>query len=76
MAKAYSNISHEALSIPTWLTHIAIKAEEVATLYNTTIGRNKQKYQIDKQPNQRNWLHPADIVSVNNTNDDVNEQLT
>jgi len=48
-----------------------------SVLYNNTKinGRNNQKYQIDKEENPRNWLHPADIVSVNNTKDDGEEQL-
>ena len=69
IAKAYRTISHEALCILTGLTPINIKVEEFVTLYNITTGRNDQKYQIDKAENPRNWLHPADIVSVNDTKD-------
>jgi hypothetical protein len=75
IAKAYRTISHEALCILTRLNPINIKAEEVVTLYNMTTGRNNQEYQIDKAENQRNWLHPADIVSVNDTKDDGEDQL-
>ena len=75
IAKAYCIISHEALCILTGLTPINIKAEEIVTLYNITTGRNNQKYQINKAENPRNWLHHADIVSVNNTKDDGEEQL-
>jgi hypothetical protein len=66
---------HEAPCILIGLTPINIKAEEVITLYNITTGRNIQKYQIDKVENPRNRLHPADIVSINNTKDDGEEQL-
>ena len=51
------------------------QAEEIVTLYNTTTGRNNQKYQTDKAENPRNWLHPADIVSNNDTKDGGEEQL-
>ena len=40
-----------------------------------TTGRKNQEYQIDKAENPRNWLHPADIVSVNDTKDDGEDQL-
>jgi hypothetical protein len=43
-------------------------------LYNITKRGKKQEYQSDKAENPRNWLHPADIVSVNDTKDDE-EQL-
>jgi len=39
-----------------------------------TRGRKNQEYQIDKAENPRNWLHPADTVSVNNTKDDGEDQ--
>ena len=52
-----------------------MKVEEVVTLYNITTGRNKQKYQIDKAENPRNWLHPADIARVFDTTDDYEEPL-
>jgi len=74
IAKAYRTISHEALCILTGLTPITIKTEEVAKLYNTTTGRNNQKYEIDKEENPRNWLQLTDIVSVNNTKGDSEEQ--
>ena len=74
IAKAYRTISHEALCILTGLTSINIKAEEVVTLYNITTGRKKQEYQADKAGNPRNWLHPEDIVGVNDTKDDGEEQ--
>ena len=75
IAKAYRTISHEALCILTGLTPINIKAEEFVTLYNIITGRNKQKCQIDKAENPRNWLHPADIASVFDTIDDYDEPL-
>jgi hypothetical protein len=56
-------------------TSINIKAEEVITLYNMTTGRKNQEYHIDKAENPRNWLHPADKVSVNNTKDNGEDQL-
>ena len=65
MAKAYRTISHEALCILTGILPINIRAEEAATLCNITTGRIIQKYQIDKEENPRNWLHPADTVKVN-----------
>ena len=74
MAKACRTISHEALYILTGLIPKNNKAEEIATLYNITTGRNKQKYQIDKEENLRNWLHPEGIFSVD-TKDDVVERL-
>jgi ribonuclease HI len=40
----------------------------------TTASKN-QGYQNDKAENPRNWLHPADIVSVNNTKDNGEDQL-
>jgi hypothetical protein len=70
IAKAYRTISHEALSVLTGITPIHIKAQDVATQYNITTGTSTQKYQIDKAENPRNWLHSADIVSVNDTNDE------
>ena len=72
--KAYRTISHEALCILTGLIPITIKVEEVATLYNTTAGRNNQKYETDKEENPKKWLHREDIVSVNNTKGDSEEQ--
>jgi hypothetical protein len=57
IAQAYRMISHEA-HYPDRDTTINIKAEEAVTLYNITAGRNIQKYQIDKEENPRNWLHP------------------
>ena len=54
IAKAYRTISHEALCILTGLTPITIKVEEVATLYDTTTGRNNQKYETDTEENPRN----------------------
>jgi ribonuclease HI len=74
IAKAHRTISHETLCNLTGLSPITIKAEEVTTLCNITTGRNKQKYQIDKVENPRNWLHPADTDSDNNTKDDGEEQ--
>jgi ribonuclease HI len=44
-------------------------------LYNLTKGRKNLEYQIDKAKNPRNWLHPADIISVNDTKDDGEDQL-
>jgi len=67
IAKAYRTISHKALCILTGITPIHIKAQEVATQYNLTTERSTQKYQIDKAENPRNWVHSADIVSVNDT---------
>jgi len=69
ITKAY----HEALCILTGLTPIKIKAEDFVTLYNITTRRNNQKYHIDKAENPGNGLHPADIVSVNDTKDDGKE---
>jgi ribonuclease HI len=73
IAKAYRTVSHEALCILTGITPIHIKAQEVATQYNITTGRSTQKYQIDKAENPRNWLHHAEIVSVNDTKDEGEE---
>jgi hypothetical protein len=75
IAKAYRTISHEALCILTELTPINIKAKEVVTLYNITTGRKNQEYQIDKAENPRNWLHPADIVGINDIQEDGEDQL-
>jgi hypothetical protein len=72
-AKAYRTISHEALCILTGITPVHIKTQEVATQYNITTGRSTQKYQIDKAETPRNWLHSADIVSVNDTKDEGEE---
>jgi hypothetical protein len=74
MAKAYCTISHEALCILTGITPINIKAEEIVTMYSTT-GRKNHEQQIDKAENPRNWLHPADIISVNDTKDVGKDQL-
>ena len=63
-------LKHEALCILTGLTPIDIKVEEVAKLYNITKGRTNQNHHIDKAENPRNWLHPADIASVNDKKDD------
>jgi ribonuclease HI len=75
IVKAYRTISQGALCILTGLTSINIKAEEVATLYNITTGRNNQKFQIDEAEKPRNWLHPAGIRvdSVNDTTEDGEE---
>ena len=75
IAKAYRTISHEAHCTLTGRTSITIKDEDVTALRNITTGRNNQKYQTDKEKNPRNWLYPADIVSVNNTEDDGEERL-
>ena len=75
IARAYRTISHEALCILTGLTPIYIKVEEVVTLYNTKTGRKNQKYQIDRVENPRNWLHPADTISINNTEYDDGVQM-
>ena len=40
-----------------------------------TTGRKNQEYQTDKAQNPRNWPHPADTVSVNDTKDDGEDQL-
>ena len=45
------------------------------TLYNIMTGRNNQKYQLDVAEKPRNWLHPADIVSVNNIKEDSAESF-
>jgi hypothetical protein len=34
-----------------------------------TTGRKNHEYQNDKAENPRNWLHSADIISVNDTKD-------
>ena len=65
MAKAYRTISHEALFILTGILPINIRATEAAALYNIKTGINIEKYQIHKEENPRNWLHPADTVKVN-----------
>jgi ribonuclease HI len=75
IARAHRTISHEAFCILTGLTPINIEAEEIVTLYNITTGRRNQGYQIDKAENPRNWIHPTDIVSVNDTTDDSKDQL-
>ena len=67
MAKAYRTISHEALCILTGILPINIRAKETAALYNIIKGRIIQKYQIDKEENPSNWLHPADTAKVNDT---------
>ena len=67
IAKAYRTVSHEALCILTGIPPINIKAEEAVALYNITTGRSIQKYQLDKEENPRNWLHPADAVKVTDT---------
>jgi hypothetical protein len=69
IAKAYRTVSHEALCILTGITPIHINAQEIATRYNITTGRSTQKYQIDEAENPSNWLHPVDIVSVNDIKD-------
>jgi hypothetical protein len=48
----------------TGLTPIAIKAEEVAKLYN--IMRRSQAHEIDHEVQPKYWLHPADSESQNN----------
>jgi hypothetical protein len=67
IAKVCRTISHEALCILTGIPPITIKAEEAVALYNITTGRNIQKYQLDKEENTRDWLHPADTVTVKGT---------
>jgi len=51
-----------------------IRADEIATLYIITAGRNNHKYKIDEEENPRNWLHPVDTVNVTNTDGDGKEQ--
>jgi hypothetical protein len=46
-AKAYRTISQKALCILTRIPPITIKDEEAVALYNITIGRSTQKYQLD-----------------------------
>jgi len=75
IAKAYRTISHEALCILTALTPITIKGEDVATLYNITTGRNKIKYQTDKEENPSSWLHPAEMFRLNSKKDEGEEYL-
>jgi hypothetical protein len=73
LAEAYRTISNEALCILTGITPIHIKAQEIATQFNITTGRITLKYQIDKPENTRNWLNPADIVSLHDTKDEGDE---
>jgi len=73
IAKSYHTISHKALRILTEITLIHMKVQEVATQYNITTGINTQKYRIDKAETPINWLHPADVVSVNDTKDEGEE---
>jgi hypothetical protein len=75
ISKAYRTISHKALYILTGLTPINIKVEEVVTVYNITTGRIDQEHQIDKAVNPKNWIHPAVIISINDTMDDSEESL-
>ena len=75
IAKAYRTIFHEALCILTGLTPITIKGEDVATLYNITTGRNKIKYQTDKEENPSSWLHPAEMFRLNSKKDEGEEYL-
>jgi hypothetical protein len=49
------------------------RAEEVASLYNTTTGRNNQKFQMDEAEKPRNWHHPADIDSTKDIKEDDEE---
>jgi hypothetical protein len=44
-----------------------MKAEEAVALYNRTTGRSTQQYQLDIEENPRDWLHPADTVTVKGT---------
>jgi len=67
IAKAYRTVLHEALCILTATPPINIKPEEAVALYNIITGRSIQKYQLDKEENPRNWLHPADAVKVTDT---------
>jgi hypothetical protein len=73
--KTYRTISHKALCILTGLTPVNVKAKEVVNLYNITKRRNNHIYQIDKAENPRNWLHIAEAVRVNDTQDDRVGQL-
>jgi len=74
IAKAYHTIFHKTLSILTGITPININAQEYVTQYNVATGRYIQKYQIDKAENRRNWLHLADIVSVDTKDEGINEE--
>ena len=49
--------------------------QQVVTQYNITTERCIQKYQIDKAETPRNWLHPADIVIVNDAKDEGEKHL-
>ena len=63
MAKAYRTVSHEALCTLTGMIPITIKAEEVATYYNSTRGSRKLA-QLDYETESKDWPHPADFVRI------------
>jgi deoxyxylulose-5-phosphate synthase len=68
IAKAFRATSNEALCTLTVLTPIVIKAEEVAKLYN--FMRKIQVHEIDHEVQPKDWLHPADSVSITELQED------
>jgi len=58
-AKAYRTVSNEALCIVTGMTHIAIKIEEAAQIYQLTRGNTKvEETQVDSHIGAKVWQTP------------------
>jgi len=68
MAKAYRNVSHEALCVVTGMIPIDIKIEEAARLYHLTKGTANNNTPFDKDMEVRYWQHPA-VASIRSTDE-------
>ena len=62
IAKAFRTTSNEALCTLTGLTPIVIKAEEAAKLYS--IMKKYQVQGIDYEVQLKDWLHPANTLTI------------
>jgi hypothetical protein len=64
IAKAYRNVSNEALCIITGITPIDIKIEETAALFQITKERTKDEQPFDSDTKPKHWVHPTFTISI------------
>jgi hypothetical protein len=64
MAKAYRTTSSEALCMLTGMTPIIYRLEELAQYCTAKKRTGKFKMELDQDVEFKNWLHPADIVTI------------
>ena len=60
--KAYRTTSNEALCTLTGITPIEIQAEETTNVYRIT--KDRKNYQMDHEIELKDWIHPADTVTI------------